>query len=141
MNRDTQAGAVAVEVALIGPGLLLLMALLIFGGRNALATGAVDQAAVDAARAASLARSAAQADAAAHDAAQRSLVDQDLACATTDVELDISGLGTQPGEPAQVTATVRCTLGLSDLGLPGLPASKTITATSVSVIDTYRERQ
>jgi hypothetical protein len=34
-----------------------------------------------------------------------------------------------------------CTLWLSDLGLPGLPASKTITASSVSVLDTFRERQ
>jgi Flp pilus assembly protein TadG len=140
MSRDTQAGSVAVEVALIAPGLLLLMALLIFGGRNALATGAVEQSAVDAARAASLARTIAQADAAAQDAASRSLADQSLACATTDVEVDTSGFGTQPGDAAQITATVSCTLRLSELGLPGLPASKTITATSVSVIDTYRER-
>jgi Flp pilus assembly protein TadG len=141
MSRDTQAGSVAVEVALIAPGLLLLMALLIFGGRNALATGAVEQSAVDAARAASLARTVTQADAAAQDAASRSLADQNLACAMTNVEVDTRGFGTQPGESAQITATVSCTLRLSDLGLPGLPASKTITATSVSVIDTYRERR
>jgi Flp pilus assembly protein TadG len=141
MKRDAQAGSAAVEVALLGPGLLLIMALLIFGGRNALGTGAVEQAAVDAARAASLARSSTQATSAARDAAERSLADQGLACSTTGIDVDTSGFATQPGEPAQVSATVMCTLRLSDLGLPSLPASKTITATSVSVLDTFRERQ
>jgi Flp pilus assembly protein TadG len=141
MRRDTQAGSAAVEVALLGPGLLLLMALLIFGGRTALATGAVEQAAVDAARAASLARSSIQATSAAQGAAARSLADQGLACSTIGIDVDTNGFATRPGEPAQVSATVRCTLRLSDLGLPGLPVSKTITASSVSVLDTFRERQ
>jgi Flp pilus assembly protein TadG len=141
MSRDSQAGSAAVEVALLGPGLLLLLALLIFGGRNALATAAVEQAAVDAARAASLARSSTQAIASAQDAAERSLADQDLACSTIGVDVDTTGFAASPGQPAQVSATVICTLRLSDLGLPGLPASRTIGASSVSVIDTYRERQ
>jgi hypothetical protein len=119
----------------------LLLALLIFGGRNALATGAVEQAAVDGARAASLTRSGADAESAARAAAARSLADQDLACSTINVDVDTSGFGTPPGQAAHVSTRVACTLRLSDLGLPGLPASKTITASAVSVIDTYRERR
>jgi Flp pilus assembly protein TadG len=141
VRRDPQAGSAAVEVALIAPGLLVLMALLIFGGRNALATGAVEQAAVDAARAASLARTSADADIAAGDAAERSLVDQDLACSTISVDIDTDGFSTEPGQAARVTTTITCTLRLSDLALPGIPGSKTIAASAVSVIDTYRERQ
>jgi Flp pilus assembly protein TadG len=141
MRRDPQAGSAAVEVALIAPGLLVLMALLIFGGRNALATGAVEQAAVDAARAASLARTSADADIAASTAAERSLADQDLACSTISVDIDTDGFSTQPGQAAPVTTTIACTLRLSDLALPGIPGSKTIAASAVSVIDTYRERQ
>lgn len=141
MRRDPQAGSVAVEMAIIAPGLLLLLALLIFGGRNALATGAVEQAAVDAARAASLTRSAADAESAARAAATRSMVDQGLACSTITVDVDSSGFGAPVGQAAHVSTSVVCTLRLSDLGLPGLPGSKSVEASAVSVLDMYRERQ
>ena len=141
MNPSDDAGAVAVEAAILAPALLLILALLMFGGRNAIATGAVEQAAVDAARAASLARTGAQADTAARDAASRSLADQDLDCATITIRVDPSGFRTRPGESASVDTTVVCLLRLSDLALPGLPGSKRISATAVSVVDTYRERR
>jgi Flp pilus assembly protein TadG len=141
MNRHDETGAVAVEAALLAPALLLVLALLMFGGRNALATGAVEQAAVDAARAASLARTGALADTAAREAAGRSLADQDLDCATITVQVDTSGFRTQPGQPAIVSTAVTCILRLSDLALPGIPGSKRISATALSAIDTYRERR
>jgi Flp pilus assembly protein TadG len=141
MNPRDDAGAVAVEAAILAPALLLILALLMFGGRNAIATGAVEQAAVDAARAASLARTGAQADTAARDAAARSLADQDLDCATITIQVDTSGFRTRPGQSASVDTTVTCLLRLSDLALPGLPGSKRISATAVSAVDTYRERR
>jgi Flp pilus assembly protein TadG len=141
MNRRDDAGTVAVEAAILAPALLLILALLVFGGRNAIATGAVEQAAVDAARAASLARTGAQADTAARDAAARSLADQDLDCATITIQVDTSGFRTRPGQSASVDTTVTCLLRLSDLALPGLPGSKRISATAVSAVDTYRERR
>jgi Flp pilus assembly protein TadG len=141
MNPRDDAGAVAVEAAILAPALLLILALLMFGGRNAIATGAVEQAAVDAARAASLARTGAQADTVARDAASRSLADQDLDCATITIQVDTSGFRTRPGQSASVDTTVTCLLRLSDLALPGLPGSKRISATAVSAVDTYRERR
>ena len=141
MNPRDDAGTVAVEAAILAPALLLILALLMFGGRNAIATGAVEQAAVDAARAASLARTGAQADTAARDAAARSLADQDLDCATITIQVDTSGFRTRPGQSASVDTTVTCLLRLSDLALPGIPGSKRISATAVSVVDTYRERR
>jgi Flp pilus assembly protein TadG len=141
MNPRDEAGAVAVEAAILAPALLLILALLMFGGRNAIATGAVEQAAVDAARAASLARTGAQADTAARAAASRSLADQDLDCATITIRVDTSGFRTRPGQSASVDTTVTCLLRLSDLALPGIPGSKRISATAVSAVDTYRERR
>jgi Flp pilus assembly protein TadG len=141
MNPRDDAGAVAVEAAILAPALLLILALLMFGGRNAIATGAVEQAAVDAARAASLARTGAQADTAARAAASRSLADQDLDCATITIRVDTSGFRTRPGESASVDTTVTCLLRLSDLALPGIPGCLRISATAVSVVDTYRERR
>jgi Flp pilus assembly protein TadG len=141
MNRHDETGAVAVEAALLAPALLLVLALLMFGGRNALATGAVEQAAVDAARAASLARTGPLADTAAREAAGRSLADQDLDCATITVQVETSGFRTQPGQEATISTAVTCILQLSDLALPGLPGSKRISATAVSAIDKYRERR
>jgi Flp pilus assembly protein TadG len=141
MRRDRESGSATVELALLAPGLLLLVGLLIFGGRNALAAGAVEQAAVDAARAASLARTGPDAQAAAHAAADRATADQGLACQSVTVQVDTSGFDTAPGQDGRVTAAVACTLRLSDLGLPGLPGTKTVSGSAVSVIDTYRERR
>jgi hypothetical protein len=45
------------------------------------------------------------------------------------------------GQPGQVTATVTCTVRLSDLtAVPGMPGSRTLTATFVSALDPYRAR-
>ena len=38
------------------------------------------------------------------------------------------------------TATVACVVNLADLSLPGVPGTRTVTATATSPIDTYRER-
>jgi len=40
-----------------------------------------------------------------------------------------------------VTVTVTCIVELSDVSMPGLPGTKTLTATFVSSIDSYRGRQ
>jgi hypothetical protein len=39
-----------------------------------------------------------------------------------------------------VSATVTCTVSLSDLLVPGLPGSRTLTATFTSPLDPFRER-
>lgn len=56
------------------------------------------------------------------------------------VSIDTSGYATDVGEAATVTATISCTANLSDIGVPGLPGAKTITASWTSPIDTYRAR-
>ncbi|PSL05297.1 TadE-like protein [Haloactinopolyspora alba] len=130
-------GSATLELAILTPGLLLLLALLTYAGRHAIADGAVDQAAADAARAASLQRSPSAGEAAATDVARLSLRDQGLSCLDVLVDVDTSGFGAA-GETGRVSVTVACPLKVADLPLT-LP-SITVSATAVSPVDTYRER-
>ena len=133
-------GAASLEVVVLTPALVLLLGLLVLAGRVALARTSVEQAADEAARSASIARTAAGARRAAEDGAQRALSAQSLRCARVDVAVDVGGFAVPVGQPARVTATVTCVVALADLALPGFPGSRTVTATAVSPLDTYRER-
>ena len=133
-------GSSTLELVVWAPGLLLIIGLLTVAGRVNSANAAVEQAAVDAARTASSARSAAGARDMAQASAQQSLASQGLQCTTTTVTIDTSGFGTRPGQSATVTATVTCPVRLSDLSVPGLPGTRTVSHTALSSIDTFRER-
>jgi Flp pilus assembly protein TadG len=133
-------GAVSLEVVVLTPVLVLLLGLLVMAGRVALARTSVEQVADEAARSASIARTAAGARRAAEEGASRALAEQDLRCARVDVAVDAGGFAVPVGLPARVRATVTCVVALSDLALPGFPGSRTVTATAVSPLDTYRER-
>jgi Flp pilus assembly protein TadG len=139
-GRD-ESGSVSLEVVVLTPVLVLLLGLLVLAGRVALAGTGVEQAADEAARSASIARTAAAARRAAQDGASRALAGQDLRCARVNVAVDVSGFGVPVGLPARVRATVTCVVALADLALPGFPGSRTVTATAVSPLDTYRQRR
>ena len=109
------------------------------GGRVALSHQAVESAAADAARAASISRTQGQAASNAETAAAASLSSQNLRCVSTSVSIDTAGFASPVGTPASVGATVTCQVDLAGL-LPGLPGSMTISATMRSPLDTYRER-
>lgn len=130
----------AVEAAIAVPAFALFVGLIIFAGRVAVTHQAVEAAAADAARAASIARTADAATQAADLAATTSLTNQDLACRATSVQIDASGFATRIGTPGLVEVTVTCTLDLSDLAVPGVPGTHTVTAVMTSPIDTWRQR-
>ena len=132
-------GSAALELVIIAPGLLLVLAVIIFAGRVAIAQQAVDSAAADAARSASIARTQGAASGAAQSAATSSLANQGLRCVTTGTVVDTSGFASPVGTPAFITATVTCTVNLTDLGAP-IPGTRSVTATVRSPIDTYRTR-
>ncbi|MFD9284662.1 pilus assembly protein [Streptomyces mirabilis] len=134
--RD-ERGSVALTTAIFWPAGLLLLGLLIACGRIALAEGAADAAARDAARSASLAADPAAGEAAARASAQTSLANSGVHCAGITVTMNTDGLAAPVGEAAQVTVTVSCTAPLSDLLLPGVAGSKTLTSTKTSVVDTW----
>ena len=138
-HRDDN-GSFTLELAVLAPALLALLALVVAAGRVALAGNAVDAAARDAARAASLARTAATAQAAAQATAQQTVVGQHLHCTSLDVTADTSGFSTPLGTPASVSVHVTCTVDLTDVALPGLPGSKQLSATFTSPLDPYRSR-
>lgn len=133
-------GSLVLEFAVLAPGMVLIISLLIVTGRVALAGQSVAQAADEAARAASLARTQSEAARAAGDTSTASLRQQSLQCVSSSVTVDTSGYARPAGTAASVAATVTCVVRLSDVAIPGLPGSHTVTATASSPLDTYRER-
>ena len=138
--RREDRGSAAVEAAILAPPLLALIAVAIVGGRIQIAGGAIEAAAHDAARAASISRTAGEAHSNAMAAANATLHQQGLHCASLTVTVDTTGFAVPVGQPAVVSATTTCVVDLSDLVADGMPGSRTLTATFVSTLDTFRQR-
>jgi Flp pilus assembly protein TadG len=132
--EDRARGSVAVELVLVVPLFVVLLLAIAHGGRVLHAQTQVRAVAGEAARAASLARTPAEAARAAQSAAATARPAGGLGCRSLGVELDASGF--RPG--GQVAVTVRCQASLSDLGLLGVPGSRSLSARSVEVIDQWR---
>jgi Flp pilus assembly protein TadG len=139
-HRRDERGSAAIEAAILAPPLLVLIGLAIVGGRIQIAGGAIEAAAHDAARAASISRTAGQAQTSAYAAAGATLGQQGLHCANLAVQVDTAGFAVPVGQPATVAVTVSCVVDFSDLVADGLPGSKTLNASFVSVLDTFRTR-
>ena len=138
-GRPSDEGSTVVEVVILAPALALFLGLIVAGGRLAVAHQAVEAAAAQAARAASIARTQDEALTAAQSAATSALGTQGLNCVASEVSVDVAGFATPAGTPASVGATVTCQVSLADT-LPGLPGTVGVTATVRSALDTYRER-
>lgn len=138
---EETGGSPSVEAAILAVLFGLVIAFSIAGGRLVAAESAGDQAARAAARAASLERDATTAESEAHAGATRTLAEQDLDCDGLTVAVDTSQFSRPLGTPAAVRATVVCSVRWSDLGIPGAPGTRTVTATFTSPIDQIRERQ
>ena len=126
---------------MVAPVLVLFVLVVIFGGRLALARQAVQSAAFDAARAASLARTQPEARTAAARIAASTLANQKLPCATTQVVVDTTGFNKSVGTPATVAVRVVCEVPVADLGLPGIAGTVTVEEAAVSALDEFRERK
>lgn len=137
--RD-ERGSAAIEAAIGLPAFILFVGLIIAGGRLAIAHQALQSAAADAARTASISREASEAASAAREEATTSLNNQKVRCRRTQVSVDTSGFRVPTGQPADVTVTLTCRVDLADLSVPGVPGSRLIRATMSSPIDTWRER-
>ncbi|MFC8796990.1 TadE/TadG family type IV pilus assembly protein [Promicromonospora sp. NPDC057138] len=134
-----EAGIAAIEVVVTFPAIMLLGWLVLVGASYALAQQSVQSAAADAARTASLARTAPAAQTDAYTAASMTLANQDLRCTATDATVDTTALMAPPGQPAAVTATVTCRLDPARLGVPVGPPL-TIQSSVSSPVDTWRSR-
>lgn len=137
----SERGSVTLELAILTPALILLLALMVLVGRVQVATSAVEHAAHVAARDASLARTPEAARTAAVTAALRELTAQDVDCTSPDVTVDTTGFAVPLGQPARITATVTCLVDFTDLAAPApLPGSRRLTGTATSALDAWRTR-
>lgn len=139
-RRGDDRGSATLELAVLAPALLAFLGLAIAAGRIEIAASAVEQAASAAARDASIARTGPAARAAATDTARESLRNQGIDCGVLGVVVDASGFSVTAGSPGHVTVSVHCTVPLSDLAVPGMPGTRTLSARMVSAVDRYRSR-
>ncbi len=124
-------GSASTELVLAAPLLVLVLLVAVALGRMASARLRVDDAAHQAARAASLARTASDAQQRAQTTARAALAASGASCAHYTVTADVGAM--TPGTVVRVS--VACT---ANLGVSALPAHVTVTRSAVSVIDSYR---
>lgn len=136
-----ERGSVTVELTLVVPALVLVLGLLVAGGRLWFARATVVEAAHSAARAASLARTVGAAGADGRAAGQASLSTAGLVCSDTAVQVETAAFAVPVGTAATVRSTVGCTVPLGDVVLPGLPGSIRLTGDGAAALDTYRSRR
>ncbi|WP_216211073.1 TadE/TadG family type IV pilus assembly protein [Amycolatopsis aidingensis] len=130
-------GSVTAEAVLVAPLLvMLLLFLAVVVHRGVDARLRLDDAAHQAARAATLHRSTPAATTAARDTAEAALAQADLACHT--VTTTMSGTLAPAGA---VTVRVRCTVDFGQALLLGVPGGKTLESTASEVVDTHRSQR
>ncbi len=144
MNRHLadDRGSIPVETVILVPAIAMFLLVLILAGRIALARTAVESAAADAARSASIARTPSEARSAAARTAASSLANQQVPCRRTSVAVDTSGFNIPVGAPASVSVTVACDVDVSGLaGLPGGLPNYRAEYSMTSPLDTFRGRR
>ncbi|MET9085518.1 TadE/TadG family type IV pilus assembly protein [Streptomyces sp. NPDC004237] len=127
-------GSAAVELVLVTPLLVVVMLTVVGLGRLSDARLVVADAAHQAARAASLARTEPHARSDAQRAAQDALHAARSACRHPQVTVDTGSL--TPG--GSTSATVTCTADLRNLTIIPMPGSVTVADTAHSPVDRYR---
>lgn len=132
--RD-EIGTIAIELPLLAPVLILLIVLVARVGMSGSAQLQVDDAAREAARAASLSYTADEARALADSMARASLDRQGVRCTRVAVEVDTTTF--RAG--GRATANVRCSLSLPVIR--GLPSGSTVHARATEVVDLHRSVQ
>jgi Flp pilus assembly protein TadG len=137
MRFSTIGGSMSVELAVIAPVLVLLMLLVAFGGRLVEARGAIDGAARDAARAASLARIPGEGPLGATTLAdQAAAADLTGYCTGSDLAVNVTGFpalndAAELGD--NVTVTVTCGINTNFFGL----GTHSMTGTAVAPLDPF----
>jgi hypothetical protein len=141
-GADGERGSMSVELAVLIPALVLLMLIVALGGRLVEARGAIDGAARDAARAASLARYPGSGQLGATTLADQAAAgDLTGYCAGMNLEVQVTGFPAL-GEAAQlgdnVTVSVSCGINTSVFGsVPGIDNPHWMTGTAVAPLDPY----
>lgn len=130
-----ERGMATVELVLLTPLALAVLAFLVIAGRLSTVSADVAAASRDAARAASLSQTYDEAVTAANRTAQASLAAKDVTCRNLTVTGGDASTFVAGGE---IAITVSCDVSLGDVALPGIPGSRTVAARSAEVIDRFR---
>jgi Flp pilus assembly protein TadG len=132
-------GSMSVELVVILPGLILLLLLVAAGGRWVESHGAIDGAARDAARAASIARTSGGAVSLAQQAAVPDLTSSGW-CDPGSAHVAVAGFPAGNGVAAQetdVTVTVGCNVNMSPFTLLGFNPAMPVKAAAVAPLDPF----
>jgi Flp pilus assembly protein TadG len=133
-RRAHERGSASVELVLLTPVLILFLLLFLGFGRISHAKQLVDDAAAQAARAATLNYlDPGQAQAAATQTAAQALAAGGLSCNSDQVSVETGS--DRPG--GSITVQLACHADLSQAVAAGLPGAVTLTATATSPIDVY----
>ena len=134
MSRDDDRGSAVLEIVLVAPVLILMLAAVIGAARVTLAHQRVDSAAAQAARAASTAASPSAAASLARTTALAAMSTHGMDCQNMSVSVDVGDF--HPGGSVAVHVTCKADLGL---GVPGLSGYRSISGNGAEVIDTFRQ--
>jgi Flp pilus assembly protein TadG len=129
----------SVELVVIAPALVLLLLLVGAGGRWVESHGAIDGAARDAARAASLARTAGDAVTLAQQAADADLTSSGW-CNAGSANVAVTGFPVSSQFTAQgtdVAVTVTCSVNMSPFTALGFRAASPVTGTAIAPLDPF----
>ena len=132
----SERGSLTLELALVVPALIFMVVFISGAAAIVGARSDVDDAAWEAARAASLTRSPMAAELAARSAVDQRLAGERWSCAGKRVVVDVSRFN--PG--GSVAVSVSCGLPLADAGL-FLPGATHLNARAVQPLDQYKAFQ
>jgi Flp pilus assembly protein TadG len=131
--RGEEGQAIA-ELAILAPVLLLIIVLMVALGRVDSAQGDVESAARAGVQAAVVQTDAGDAETQAASAVTSTLAGAGLTCPSPQIITNTSNFVAG----GSVSVSVTCVTSLADVSVPGVPGSKTLSATSVAHIDQFR---
>ena len=142
-SPEDEAGTSTLELVALVPLLAALMLFVVFCGRVTVTRLDVQQAARDAARAASIAVTRDDAAIALEASLTENLGGQARYC--THLPVDYSAIATDSGvgedwDSGVIELRLTCAIPTADLGLLGIAGTKTFTAKAVEPVDTWRSR-
>ena len=142
-SPEDEAGTSTLELVALVPLLAALMLFVVFCGRVTVTRLDVQQAARDAARAASIAITRDDAAIALEASLAENLGGQARHC--THLPVDYSAIATDSGvgedwDSGVIELRLTCAIPTEDLGLLGIAGTKTFTAKAVEPVDTWRSR-
>ncbi len=137
--RGDDRGSESVELAILLPIGILVLAFIVVAARIVLASDRMSGVAGIAARDASIARSADSAQSIATSSAKQALASDNLHCTDIRVTVDTAGFNAAPDTNPSISVNVWCTVDLSGIGVDGLPGSKTLHDSATSPLDPARD--